>query len=197
VPTSPRRLGDVACIVRLRAPRWRHCHCLLVFDRWRHWNDVCVQFTGRDGFHVCTKRFGIVEIKLTKILLGFQPLEASSLYGRTHDEATNRNAGQYHWVSELAPPRIQKELSYTVGWLTAMGWQGNGNLCTRPSFALTMYSLSCWSLLHGRKRVAKPDSPQQSGHIYLSVLARHASHYCSDPLCQHVQHAAGRPTTND
>lgn len=33
-------------------------------------------------------------------------------------------AGQYHWVSELAPPSIQKELSYGVGWLTAMGWQG-------------------------------------------------------------------------
>ncbi|KAK3068996.1 hypothetical protein LTR53_013018, partial [Teratosphaeriaceae sp. CCFEE 6253] len=31
--------------------------------------------------------------------------------------------GQYHWVSELAPPRIQKGLSYLVGWLTMMGWQ--------------------------------------------------------------------------
>ncbi|KAF2102431.1 amino acid transporter-like protein [Rhizodiscina lignyota] len=31
--------------------------------------------------------------------------------------------GQYHWVSEFAPPSIQKELSYTVGWLCAMGWQ--------------------------------------------------------------------------
>lgn len=26
-------------------------------------------------------------------------------------------------MSELAPPSIQKELSYAVGWLTAMGWQ--------------------------------------------------------------------------
>ncbi|KAK5131032.1 hypothetical protein LTR08_001382 [Meristemomyces frigidus] len=31
--------------------------------------------------------------------------------------------GQYHYVSELAPPRFQKGLSYTVGWLTALGWQ--------------------------------------------------------------------------
>ncbi|TKA62774.1 hypothetical protein B0A55_13003, partial [Friedmanniomyces simplex] len=31
--------------------------------------------------------------------------------------------GQYHWVSELAPPRFQKGLSYSVGWLIAMGWQ--------------------------------------------------------------------------
>lgn len=31
--------------------------------------------------------------------------------------------GQYHWVSELAPPKIQKLLSYLVGWLAAIGWQ--------------------------------------------------------------------------
>ncbi|KAK3049613.1 hypothetical protein LTR09_009034 [Extremus antarcticus] len=32
-------------------------------------------------------------------------------------------AGQYHWVSELAPPNYQKGLSYSVGWLIALGWQ--------------------------------------------------------------------------
>lgn len=31
--------------------------------------------------------------------------------------------GQYHWVSEFAPPSIQKFLSYMVGWLCAIGWQ--------------------------------------------------------------------------
>ncbi|KIX04900.1 uncharacterized protein Z518_05771 [Rhinocladiella mackenziei CBS 650.93] len=31
--------------------------------------------------------------------------------------------GQYHWVSEFAPPSIQKPLSYIVGWLSAIGWQ--------------------------------------------------------------------------
>ncbi|KAK5125220.1 hypothetical protein LTR85_000896 [Meristemomyces frigidus] len=31
--------------------------------------------------------------------------------------------GQYHWVSEFAPPRFQKGLSYSVGWLLAIGWQ--------------------------------------------------------------------------
>lgn len=40
------------------------------------------------------------------------------------DNPTDLAKGQYHWVSELAPPQIQKELSYAVGWLTAMGWQG-------------------------------------------------------------------------
>ncbi|KAJ5710387.1 hypothetical protein N7488_004543 [Penicillium malachiteum] len=31
--------------------------------------------------------------------------------------------GQYHWVSEFAPRRGQKFLSYMTGWLSAMGWQ--------------------------------------------------------------------------
>lgn len=30
---------------------------------------------------------------------------------------------QYHWVSELAPPGVQRYLSYIVGWLTFTGWQ--------------------------------------------------------------------------
>lgn len=31
--------------------------------------------------------------------------------------------GQYHWVSEFAPRKYQKVLSYYSGWLTAVGWQ--------------------------------------------------------------------------
>ncbi|KAJ5627819.1 hypothetical protein N7490_010047 [Penicillium lividum] len=31
--------------------------------------------------------------------------------------------GQYHWVSEFAPPSCQKFLSYITGWLCAMGRQ--------------------------------------------------------------------------
>ncbi|KAL4759206.1 putative GABA permease [Aspergillus foveolatus] len=33
------------------------------------------------------------------------------------------SGGQYHWVSEFAPRRYQKFLSYITGWLTAIGWQ--------------------------------------------------------------------------
>ncbi|MCJ1322631.1 hypothetical protein MMC15_007980 [Xylographa vitiligo] len=32
-------------------------------------------------------------------------------------------AGQYHWVSEFAPPKFQKILSYAVGWICVLGWQ--------------------------------------------------------------------------
>ncbi|EGD91062.1 hypothetical protein H112_01652 [Trichophyton rubrum D6] len=31
--------------------------------------------------------------------------------------------GQYHWVSEFAPPSCQKYLSYITGWLCSTGWQ--------------------------------------------------------------------------
>lgn len=30
--------------------------------------------------------------------------------------------GQYHWVSEFAPPSCQKFLSYSAGWMSTLGW---------------------------------------------------------------------------
>ena len=30
--------------------------------------------------------------------------------------------GQYHWVSEFAPPSVQKPMSYIIGWLACLGW---------------------------------------------------------------------------
>ncbi|KAJ4982842.1 amino acid permease [Stagonosporopsis vannaccii] len=33
------------------------------------------------------------------------------------------SGGQYHWVSEFAPPSCQKFISYIVGWLGVLGWQ--------------------------------------------------------------------------
>ncbi|ORY05046.1 amino acid/polyamine transporter I [Clohesyomyces aquaticus] len=33
------------------------------------------------------------------------------------------SGGQYHWVSEFAPPKYQKLLSYLIGWLSVLGWQ--------------------------------------------------------------------------
>ncbi|KAK6436559.1 hypothetical protein LTR95_007251 [Oleoguttula sp. CCFEE 5521] len=34
------------------------------------------------------------------------------------------SGGQYHWVSEFAPPRVQRYLSFLTGWLAIAGWQG-------------------------------------------------------------------------
>lgn len=40
----------------------------------------------------------------------------------------HRSGGQYHWVSEFAPPEYQKFLSYTTGWLSSMSYQaGNAS----------------------------------------------------------------------
>jgi choline transport protein len=43
------------------------------------------------------------------------------------------SGGQYHWVSEFAPPSCQKFLSYITGWVSTLSWQaGNasgGFLC--------------------------------------------------------------------
>ncbi|MCJ1475970.1 hypothetical protein MMC13_004634 [Lambiella insularis] len=33
------------------------------------------------------------------------------------------SGGQYHWVSELAPPKYQKVLSYVTGWMSVLSWQ--------------------------------------------------------------------------
>lgn len=31
--------------------------------------------------------------------------------------------GQYHWVSEFAPPSIQRSMSYFTGWMSTLSWQ--------------------------------------------------------------------------
>ncbi|KAK4164247.1 amino acid permease-domain-containing protein [Cladorrhinum sp. PSN259] len=31
--------------------------------------------------------------------------------------------GQYHWVSEFSPSRVQKPLSYFIGWMSTLSWQ--------------------------------------------------------------------------
>ncbi|KAL8849424.1 MAG: hypothetical protein Q9221_005596 [Calogaya cf. arnoldii] len=33
------------------------------------------------------------------------------------------SGGQYRWVSEFAPPRVQKFLSFLTGWLSTLAWQ--------------------------------------------------------------------------
>lgn len=32
------------------------------------------------------------------------------------------SGGQYHWISEFAPPGYQKYFSYAAGWTSALGW---------------------------------------------------------------------------
>ncbi|KAF2807267.1 amino acid transporter [Mytilinidion resinicola] len=38
------------------------------------------------------------------------------------------SGGQYHWVSEFAPPKYQQFLSYFTGWMSTLSWQaGNAS----------------------------------------------------------------------
>jgi len=37
--------------------------------------------------------------------------------------------GQYHWVSEIAPKAVQKQLSYAVGWFGLIAWQVSLSSC--------------------------------------------------------------------
>lgn len=44
------------------------------------------------------------------------------LYTTDHKRRAPTAGGQYHWVSEFAPPSFQKSLSYIVGWSAGVGW---------------------------------------------------------------------------
>ncbi|KAH8733213.1 amino acid/polyamine transporter I [Phaeosphaeriaceae sp. PMI808] len=69
--------------------------------------------------------------------------------------------GQYHWVSEFAPPPVQRFLSYIVGWLCVLGWQvGNTSLAF-----LSAQQISGLIILNN------PDYVPQRWHLTLLVIA--------------------------
>ncbi|KAK3111716.1 hypothetical protein LTR53_012743 [Teratosphaeriaceae sp. CCFEE 6253] len=39
------------------------------------------------------------------------------------DQSMCYSGGQYHWVSEFAPPQHQRWLSYFTGWMSTLSWQ--------------------------------------------------------------------------
>lgn len=51
------------------------------------------------------------------------------------------SGGQYHWVSEFAPPSLQKPLSYVVGWCCCLGWiAGVPSCCVQLAGMVTTVS---------------------------------------------------------
>ncbi|OAL55082.1 amino acid transporter [Pyrenochaeta sp. DS3sAY3a] len=69
--------------------------------------------------------------------------------------------GQYHWVSEFAPPSSQRFLSYIVGWLCVLGWQvGN-----------TAIAFLCSQQIQGLIILNNPDYVPQRWHLTLLVIA--------------------------
>ncbi|KAL1644654.1 hypothetical protein SLS61_008706 [Didymella pomorum] len=60
----------------------------------------------------------IVMFLVTAVCMGFVIVSMAEMASMAPT-----SGGQYHWVSEFAPKKYQKFLSYIVGWLCVLGWQ--------------------------------------------------------------------------
>ncbi|KAF2686398.1 amino acid transporter [Lentithecium fluviatile CBS 122367] len=69
--------------------------------------------------------------------------------------------GQYHWVSEFSPPKLQKPLSYFVGWMSTLSWQAG--TASGPFLVGT--------LIQACAIVAYPDYSPPNWHGTLMVIA--------------------------
>ncbi|KAL0258810.1 hypothetical protein SLS55_006314 [Diplodia seriata] len=71
------------------------------------------------------------------------------------------SGGQYHWVSEFAPPQHQKFLSYSAGWMSTLGWLA--------SFASSCFVVA--TLIEICAEVISPDFGFTSWQATLIMLA--------------------------
>ncbi|KAI7189309.1 amino acid transporter-like protein [Hortaea werneckii] len=78
-------------------------------------------------FVLVVSPFGLADGGKPAVFWGLllSPVVLTPVYASLAEMASMRptTAGQYAWVSELAPPNLQKGLSYAVGWLISLGWQ--------------------------------------------------------------------------
>ena len=58
------------------------------------------------------------------------------------------SGGQYHWVSEFAPRKVQKLASYYIGWLSVLGYQ----------IGVTISAFLAGALLQGLIILNNPDT---------------------------------------
>jgi len=71
------------------------------------------------------------------------------------------SGGQYHWVSEFAPPQYQRVLSYASGWMSTLGWLA--------SVASSVYV--CGTQIQAMVNVLQPDVVMESWKITLIMFA--------------------------
>ncbi|TKA83694.1 hypothetical protein B0A55_00266 [Friedmanniomyces simplex] len=74
------------------------------------------------------------------------------------------SGGQYHWVSEFAPPQYQKVLSYASGWMSTLGWIA--------SLASSVYV--CGTQIQAMVNVLEPNevmTPWQLTLVMFAVIA--------------------------
>lgn len=69
--------------------------------------------------------------------------------------------GQYHWVSEFAPARWQKEASYASGWMSTLGWIAS----------LSGSSYGCGNLVIVCINLVQPDFVMTAWQLFLIILA--------------------------
>ncbi|EFX03461.1 amino acid permease [Grosmannia clavigera kw1407] len=69
--------------------------------------------------------------------------------------------GQYHWVSEFAPPRAQKFFSYIIGWVAVLGWQTG----------LASLAFLAGTMIQGLLVLTQPDYVFENWHGTLLVIA--------------------------
>lgn len=83
------------------------------------------------------------------------------VHGTDHKHRAPTAGGQYHWVSEFAPPSLQKSLSYVVGWSSGVGWVTGIPACAQI--------LS--SLVIGMVLIANPEAQiQELWHVTLIMM---------------------------
>ncbi|KAG8161235.1 hypothetical protein KVR01_009499 [Diaporthe batatas] len=71
------------------------------------------------------------------------------------------SGGQYHWVSEFAPAKAQKFLSYTTGWVSVLGWQ----------VGLTSLAFLAGTMIQGLLVLTNPQYAFERWHGTLLVIA--------------------------
>ena len=89
------------------------------------------------------------------------------------------SGGQYHWVSEFAPPKYQKFLSYFTGRLHSP--ESNLSPCADTEYRMDvdscMASWCCLRILPDRHDHPRPDRVEQSG-LRSYELAGHSLRVC-------------------
>ncbi|KAK3074931.1 hypothetical protein LTR53_002242 [Teratosphaeriaceae sp. CCFEE 6253] len=71
------------------------------------------------------------------------------------------SGGQYHWVSEFAPPQYQRALSYASGWMSTLGWIA--------SVASSVYV--CGTQIQAMINVLQPDQVMTTWQLTLVMFA--------------------------
>ncbi|QPC74598.1 hypothetical protein HYE68_005350 [Fusarium pseudograminearum] len=74
-------------------------------------------------FFICWIGFLLVNTSMAEMASMYVRVSQTSTSLTHTDYRAPTTGGQYHWVSEFAPPKYQKLTSYLMGWMCVLGWQ--------------------------------------------------------------------------